>query len=413
MSADGDKIELDESAQRAAWRRLTQGMSLGEAEPSPDFAERVRLAVDDTVEEAQRDEWKRLSRGVALREATPSADFTAQVLREVRRERRRLVWASFLSPRNLGRIAAAAAAVVLFAFVVPELAGGRAGPSETRVGPYADKPEASADALAEADAAADWLAARQQADGSWSPAVAGGNEAFRPALTALALMALERHAPLRHKAEIDKAVAALEAMQGADGSFGTDRSSRLYNHAFATFALLDHAAQSGGGMSRAASRAIDFAIASQNQLGAWGYSRDDGGNAALTVWELGILLKARKAGWDDGRGGLRRGLAWLRRQGAQGLLDYREAIDRQNSQASGGVMLTMLATDEIVAAAGDYPALGAVAGNVRASCDAAYGRFAVRNIAEADAATAILCGTFFNRREIYPTVLALLGVARK
>ncbi len=254
--------------------------------------------------------------------------------------------------------------------------------------------EGASDFAAEA---ADWLVAQQCPDGTWSPAQTGGNEAFRPALTALAMMALQRHAPARHADAIARAKAALEALQTEDGAFGPEPSAKLYNHSFATFALLSLESGNGGDLSPTLQRAIAFSLRSQNHLGAWDYPPRETGNSALTVWQLGILMQARNAGWSDDAGQLRRGLSWLRRQGHDGLLDYREDFDRRYTPKAGSVTLTAMATATILEAAEDFPELRDTAENAVASLHLACERLSARAIA----------GNY--RGDLYATVVALLS----
>ena len=248
--------------------------------------------------------------------------------------------------------------------------------------------------------AADWLVAQQCPDGTWSPAQTGGNEAFRPALTALALMALQRHAPGRHAEAIARAKSALEALQTEDGAFGPAPSAKLYNHSFVTYALLSIANENGEDLTPTLQRAIAFSLGSQNHLGSWDYPPRETGNSALTVWQLGILMQARKAGWSDDAGQLRRGLAWLRRKGHDGLLDYREDFDRRYTPKAGSVTLTAMATSTILEAAEDFPELRDTAENAVASLHIACERLSAR-----------AAGNDY-RGDLYATVVALLSAKR-
>jgi anti-sigma-K factor RskA len=251
----------------------------------------------------------------------PSAGLTGRVMAAVRAERRRETVA-----RNwrVARITAAACVVAacLVAVFLPARPGG----------------DAEVTAPGVADAAADRLVGWQAADGSWSPSATGGREEYRPAITALALMALDRHSPLRHAGAIDRAEKALLSMQSDDGAFGSARRVALYNHSFATFALLGHAAAKGTGVSDEVRRAIDFSLASQDNTGSWG-----GGDASMTLWQVAILLKARDAGWTDDGGHLRRGIAWLRREGRRGAFDYRCMIDDKYAPCEGNAAMTAMA----------------------------------------------------------------------
>lgn len=211
---------------------------------------------------------------------------------------------------------------------------------------------------------ASWLASRQAPDGTWM--APGADAAFRPALTALASLALSRQDAVLHAKNISAAVAALEAMQNEDGSFGAPGSHALYNHAFATFALIDDASRAGKGLTPAIVRALDFSVASQNAFASWDYSPSGKGNDALTIWQLGILAEARALGWSDGRGALRRGVSSLARSGG-GLLDYRLAFGRESAPAAGGIILTRLATRSLIGFIDGIGGMETLSGNLAAS----------------------------------------------
>ena len=372
MNEEPIDSELDEEVARF---RASRPGGVASVEPSRNLTQRV---MDAVAEEALRESVR-----AHVTELEPSVDLTRRIMgavaEEAARERRRARW--------LRAAGAAAAAVVVVLAVEMKVESGRPEVDDAGVTQTANP----------ADEATDWLVAQQCADGTWSPAQTGGNEAFRPALTALALMALQRHAPVRHAAAIARARAALEALQTEDGAFGREPSSKLYNHSFAAFALLSLEDGQDGELSPTIQRAIAFSLRSQNHLGSWDYPPREDGNAALTVWQLGILMKARKAGWSDDGGQLRRGLAWLRRQGNGGFFDYREDFDRHYTPRSGNVTLTAMATSTLLEAAEVFPELHETAENAVASLHLACERLAAR------AADGHRSG------DLYATVVALLS----
>ena len=333
-------------------------------------------ALTKHIMEAVEDEALRESVRTHVVELEPSPDLTGRIMEavadEAARERRRTWWL---------RTAAAVASIAAAALVVlPRLS--------TTAATQVSDPAAEA---------TDWLVAQQCPDGTWSPAQTGGNEAFRPALTALAMMALQRHAPERHADAIARAKSALEALQTDDGAFGPTPSAKLFNHSFVTYALLAIANENGADLTPALQHAIAFSLRSQNHLGSWDYPPRETGNSALTVWQLGILMQARKAGWNDDAGQLRRGLSWLRRQGHEGLLDYREDFDRRYTPKAGSVTLTAMATSTILEAAEDFPELRDTAENAVASLHNACERLSAR-----------AAGNDY-RGDLYATVVALLS----
>jgi hypothetical protein len=173
-----------------------------------------------------------------------------------------------------------------------------------------------------------WIASHQEPDGSWNPVAGGGVARFRPALTALAALALMRE-PARYSQEIVAACAALERVQGDDGGFGPDDSGRMYNQALATWALL--AAYDGGRQPQwkePIDRSLAYIRTRQQPMGGWGYlgNGSDPANTAVTAWQVQVLARARQAGWPDQGGQLRKGVSWLRqRADPRGAFGYTEA----------------------------------------------------------------------------------------
>jgi len=152
-----------------------------------------------------------------------------------------------------------------------------------------------------------WLAKNQEADGTWSPAHHGGVEAFRPALTALSLLALQQ-ATGAYREQIAKGVSALERMQTAEGSFGgDDGQAQLYNLAVTTYALTRCGAD-----SPALVRAIAHIRTRQEPDGSWTYAGTHEGNVAVTAWMTRALACAEAHGNMDASIPLRKGLRWLR-----------------------------------------------------------------------------------------------------
>lgn len=275
--------------------------------------------------------------------ASPSSDLTRRIMGAVAAEARREKAEARRRMARIAAVACGAAACLVAIFILPMTIGGR-------------------NARNAADVAADRLVELQEPDGSWSPSATGGSDAYRPALTALALMALDRHSPKRHEPAIRRAEEALLGMQSGDGAFGSSIRVALYNHSFATFALLGHAASNGAGLAEPVSRAIDFSLASQDNSGSWG-----GGDASLTLWQVAILLKARDAGWTDDGGHLRRGMAWLRREGRRGMFDYRGMIDDRYAPREGNAALTAMAAMRLREEAERHPELRETADGAIAS----------------------------------------------
>jgi len=156
-----------------------------------------------------------------------------------------------------------------------------------------------------------WLAARQEADGSWLPARHGGDPAYRPALTALAALALAHDPSARFHDGVRRACDALAALQTPDGAFGGEGRVRAYNQALATCALAALAPQDGPAAA-ALERAVAYSSAGQSPEGGWDYEPDSAGNAAVTAWQVRALSAAAARGVAQANVPLRKGLRWLR-----------------------------------------------------------------------------------------------------
>ncbi|OQC23357.1 MAG: hypothetical protein BWX70_02846 [Verrucomicrobia bacterium ADurb.Bin070] len=141
-----------------------------------------------------------------------------------------------------------------------------------------DRPAAPQPADPAADPAA-WLAASQEADGAWQPARHGGDPAYRPALTALAALALARDPADRFRAGVRRATDALVALQTADGAFGGEGRVRAYNQAIAAYALATLAPH-GPATAAALERAVAFSRAGQSAEGGWDYEAGSEGGVA-------------------------------------------------------------------------------------------------------------------------------------
>lgn len=223
-----------------------------------------------------------------LPEREPSADLTERILRAVNTEHSR---PPFRAPK-LWRVAAVLVATL--ALVALYL---RFGVPAVRD--------------AQADDGSCWIAAAQEADGTWQPARHGGAEAYRPALTALSALALDRADGRKYADPIGRACKALAALQNEDGAFGGNGRERYYNHAMTTFALAALASDRPG-LKPVLERALAFSRASQTVEGGWDYEPGSDGNAALTSWQVRALAEMRRIGFAEAEIPLRKGLRWLR-----------------------------------------------------------------------------------------------------
>ncbi len=229
-----------------------------------------------------------------LPEVEPSTDLPERIMRAVAQERR-----GRPLPRMVWRMAQVVAAVVLAAITLIYCQSYFGGSSNRHLV---------------------WLAAQQQADGSWEPARHGAAPVYRPALTALALMALSKEHE-QYAAQINKAAQALCAMQTPDGAFGGHGRAASYNQAMAVCALA--ALPWSGNAARADStphatvvqetltRSVAYSSRTQSAQGGWDYEEHSEGNAALTAWQVRALAAAAQHGVAQADIPLRKGLRWL------------------------------------------------------------------------------------------------------
>lgn len=162
----------------------------------------------------------------------------------------------------------------------------------------------------------EWLADTQQPDGSWSPAEWQGRESFRIGLSATALLGISQSdSSGKHKNVCAKAAAYLATQQNSSGIFGDHNEVTMYNHALATYALLQHSGYPHDGpLKNTLDRALNFITSRQHSFGGWGYDAENRAtppNAAVTIWQLQALHAARNAGWQDRTGSYNRGVMWL------------------------------------------------------------------------------------------------------
>ncbi len=261
----------------------------------------------------------------------PSPELEGRILAAVEEERRRARRRFRVPSPWWGAAAAAALVAALTLFRLPER--GRACRS-----------------AAPAEAGVAWLATSQEADGTWSPARHGGAESYRPALTALAALALDRDAAA-YPERVGRACAALAALQGGDGAFGGDGRARLYNQAITTFALATLCGRHPEARP-ALGRALGFVAARQTAQGGWDYEPGSEGNAALTAWLVRALACAEKQGFSQARTPLRKGLRWLR-----GAARDDGSIAYHRGSASRSDSLTALAACALITAGQPYPEL--------------------------------------------------------
>jgi hypothetical protein len=166
--------------------------------------------------------------------------------------------------------------------------------------------------------ALDWLAANQEADGSWSPSShgagredrifghnrdgAGGNaETGISGLATLAFLgAGNTHLQGPHAQTIDKAIKYLTKRQKSNGDLSGDAKlfARMYCHSMALLALSEALAITGDSKLLAiVQKGVDFSVAAQNKNGGgWRYQPGDSGDMSQFGWQVMALKSARLGG---------------------------------------------------------------------------------------------------------------------
>src|SRR5438067_13688872 len=121
--------------------------------------------------------------------------------------------------------------------------------------------------------ALEWLAGRQNADGSWGD----GRYPHNPAITAFALLAFmsQGHLPGQglHGPEVAKGARFLQSCaRSSDGYLVGTRGGNMYSHAMATLALAELWGMSGDAdLKPTLTKAVDLIVQSQNPEGGWRY----------------------------------------------------------------------------------------------------------------------------------------------
>jgi len=175
------------------------------------------------------------------------------------------------------------------------------------------------------EAALQWLARHQEADGSWDPvryeARNGSNARYRVGATALALLAFlgrgETHKNGPFAQTVRRAELWLIRQQKANGGIfeqaaGGSSASAGYNHALAGLALAEAFGMTGPagrdeydlGLRAAAQKAADYSTGvHQAAYSGWRYDAREAADLSATGWFVMQLKSARLAGLRvDGRG---------------------------------------------------------------------------------------------------------------
>lgn len=180
--------------------------------------------------------------------------------------------------------------------------------------------------------ACSWLAAHQDADGSWDAdgfmkhdpeaerCSGPGQPEHDVGVSALALLALlgAGHGidGGEHGEKVTRGIAWLTGQQDPEsGRIGPKAGhAYLYRHGIATLALCEAYGASKSPLLRgAAQRAVDYVLRARNPYSAWRYDSPPVGESdtSVTGWMVAALATARKAGLEVDPDALRGALAWI------------------------------------------------------------------------------------------------------
>lgn len=147
--------------------------------------------------------------------------------------------------------------------------------------------------------ALEYLAAKQNSDGSWSD----GSYSHNTAITAFALLAFmsQGHLPNQglYGPEVAKAARFLmAASREGDGYLVGARGGNMYCHAMATLALAELWGNTGDDTVKPiVEKAVDLIVRSQNPEGGWRYEpRPTGADISVTIMQVMALRAAKNGG---------------------------------------------------------------------------------------------------------------------
>jgi prenyltransferase beta subunit len=163
--------------------------------------------------------------------------------------------------------------------------------------------------------ALEWLATKQNTDGSFSE----GQYAHNTAITAYAMLAFmsQGHLPNQgqYGPEVGKAARFLVASQReADGYLVGARGGNMYCHAMATLALAELYGQTGDDALKAPlKKATELIVKSQSYSGGWRYEpQPTGADISVTIMQVMALRAAKNAGMHVPDTTLKKAIAYIK-----------------------------------------------------------------------------------------------------
>jgi squalene cyclase len=146
--------------------------------------------------------------------------------------------------------------------------------------------------------ALEWLAGKQNADGSWSE----GRYPHNTAITSFALLAFmsQGHLPNQgqYGPEVAKGCRYLLSSARADGYLIGSRHGNMYCHGMATLALAELWGMTGDDeIKPVLKKAVDLIIKCQSREGGWRYNPDgSGADISVTIMQVMALRAAKNGG---------------------------------------------------------------------------------------------------------------------
>jgi len=163
--------------------------------------------------------------------------------------------------------------------------------------------------------ALEWLATKQNSDGSFSD----GAYAHNTAITAYAMLAFmsQGHLPNQgqYGPEVGKAARFLVASQReSDGYLVGARGGNMYCHAMATLALAELYGQTGDdSLKIPVQKATELIVKSQSYSGGWRYEpQPTGADISVTIMQVMALRAAKNAGMHVPDATLKKAIAYIK-----------------------------------------------------------------------------------------------------
>ena len=159
----------------------------------------------------------------------------------------------------------------------------------------------------------EWLASKQNADGSWSE----GRYPHNTAITAFALLAFMSQGNLpgqgQYGPEVAKGSRFLISAARSDGYLIGSRGGNMYCHAMATLALAELWGMGGDEeIKPVLTKAVDLIVKCQNYEGGWRYDpQPTGADISVTIMQVMALRAAKNAGLHVPDLTLKRAIAYI------------------------------------------------------------------------------------------------------